>query len=151
MHHVSDAPPPFFHRGPSPFARLAVFGLLSLALLFTDSRYGYLEGIRSVVAIALHPLQRIVQIPGETLAWVATYFTSQRELAHEVASLKQQVLAQAPAAQGQGLLRDENAALRALLAVHARFANAATAAEVLYTGRDPFSQKLFLNRGTDAG
>jgi len=151
MHHVSDAPPPFFHRGPSPFARLAVFGLLSLALLFTDSRYGYLEGIRSVVAIALHPLQRIVQIPGETLAWVATYFTSQRELADEVASLKQQVLVQAPAAQGHELLRDENAALRALLAVHARFANAATAAEVLYTGRDPFSQKLFLNRGTDAG
>ena len=151
MQHFSDAPPPFFHRGPSPFARLALFGLLSLALLFTDSRYGYLEGIRSIVAIALHPLQRMVQIPGETLAWVAMYFTSQRELSEEVAALKQQVLAQGPATQGYGLLRDENAALRALLAIHARFANAATAAEVLYTGRDPFSKKIFLNRGTDAG
>ena len=28
---------------------------------------------------------------------------------------------------------------------------AATAVEVLYTGRDPFTQKLFVDKGTDAG
>ena len=27
----------------------------------------------------------------------------------------------------------------------------ATAVEVLYTGRDPFTQKVFVNKGTDAG
>ena len=32
-----------------------------------------------------------------------------------------------------------------------RYAGAATAVEVLYTGRDPFTQKLFVDKGSDAG
>ena len=47
----SDATP-FFRRGPSPFARFVFFGLLSLAMLFADARYGYLENVRVGVGIA---------------------------------------------------------------------------------------------------
>ena len=68
MRHISIEPPPFFHRGPSPLARLAFFGLLSLALLFADTRYRYLENIRRGAAIVLYPMQRVVQMPGEALA-----------------------------------------------------------------------------------
>ena len=32
-----------------------------------------------------------------------------------------------------------------------RYAGAATAVEVLYTGRDPFAQKVFVDKGSDAG
>ena len=64
MRHVSVEPPPFFHRGPSPLARLAFFGVLSLVLLFADTRYRYLEGIRAVATVVLYPLQRAVQMPG---------------------------------------------------------------------------------------
>ena len=67
MRHISIEPPPFFHRGPSPLTRLAFFGLLSLALLFADTRYRYLENVRQVVAVVLYPLQRAVQFPGEVL------------------------------------------------------------------------------------
>ena len=80
MHHVSAEPPPFFHRGLSPLARLAFFGLLSIALMFADTRFRYLEGVRQVVSVALYPVQRAVQIPGEALAWVGGYFASKREL-----------------------------------------------------------------------
>ena len=38
MRHLPVEPPAFFHRGPSPLARLAFFGLVSLALLFLDTR-----------------------------------------------------------------------------------------------------------------
>ena len=65
-------PPAFFHRGPSPLARLAFFGLISLALLFADTRFRYLENIRQVAAVIVYPLQRAVQLPGEALAWIAT-------------------------------------------------------------------------------
>ena len=68
MHHISAEPPPFFHRGPSPLARLAFFGLLSLALMFADTRFRYLEGMRQATSVALYPLQRAVQMPGEALA-----------------------------------------------------------------------------------
>ena len=96
MRHLSVEPPPFFHRGPSPLTRLAVFALLSLALLFADTRYRYLENIRRGAAIVLYPMQRIVQMPGEALAYVGTYFSSQRTLADDNAALQAQLLSQAP-------------------------------------------------------
>jgi rod shape-determining protein MreC len=150
MRHVSVEPPPFFHRGPSPLARLAFFGLISLALLFADTRYRYLEGIRAVAAVVLYPLQRAVQMPGEALTWVGGYFTSKRTLADENAALKQELLAQAPSLQDYVPLKEENARLKALLEMQHRFTGASRTVEVLYTGRDPFTQKLFVNRGTES-
>ena len=151
MRHVTVEPPPFFHRGPSPLARLAFFGLISLALLFADTRYRYLENIRQVVGVVLYPIVRAVQLPGEAMAYVGSYFSSQRRLATENAALRAQLLAQAPAAQGYPLLEQENARLRALSRVEERFHSSATAAEVLYTGRDPFTQKVFVDKGESAG
>ncbi len=151
MRHISIEPPPFFHRGPSPLARLAFFGLLSLALLFVDTRYRYLENVRQVVAIALYPVQRAVQLPGEAFGYVSAYFASQRRLADENAAAKEQLLAQAPAVQGFPLLDQENAQLRAMLKMAARFPGVTTAAEVLYSGRDPFTQKVIVDKGDVAG
>jgi rod shape-determining protein MreC len=151
MRHISIEPPPFFHRGPSPLTRLAFFGLVSLALLFVDTRYRYLENIRQVVAVALYPVQRAVQLPGETIAYVSAYFVSQRALASDNATVRQQLLTQAPAVQGYLLLDQENAKLRALLKMAERFPGATIAAEVLYSGRDPFSQKLVVDKGDVAG
>ncbi len=151
MRHISVEPPPFFHRGPSPLTRLAFFGLLSLALLFTDTRYRYLENVRHFVAVVLYPLQRTVQLPGEALAFVGTYFSSQRALAGDNALLKQQLLADAPMVQSYPQLAQENTKLRALLTVESRFHGAATAAEILYSGRDPFTQKIFVDKGDAAG
>lgn len=151
MRHLPVEPPPFFHRGPSPLARLAVFGLLSLALLFADTRYRYLENIRRSAAIVLYPLQRIVQMPGEAFAYVGTYFSSQRSLADDNASLKAQLLSQAPQVQGFPLVEQENARLRGLMKLEAHVPVSATAAEVLYSSRDPFTQKLFVDKGENAG
>jgi len=151
MRHISVEPPPFFHRGPSPLVRLAFFGLLSLALLFTDTRYRYLESVRRVVAVALYPVQRVVQMPGEALSYIGSYFSSQRALATDNAALRQQLLTDAPAVQNYPSLAQENNRLRALLSVESRFRGAAIAAEVLYSGRDPFSQKLFVDKGDAAG
>jgi rod shape-determining protein MreC len=151
MRHIPAEPPPFFHRGLSPLARLAFFGLLSLALLFADTRYRYLESVRQLVATALYPVQRVLQLPGEAVAYVATYLSSQRALTVDNAALKERLLADAPSIQGYRSLEQENTRLRTLLSVEARFHGAATAAEVLYSGRDPFSQKLFVDKGESAG
>jgi rod shape-determining protein MreC len=151
MRHIAADPPPFFHRGPSPLTRLAFFGLFSIALMFADTRFRYLEGIRQVATIALYPLQRAVQLPGEALLWIGTYFASKRALDEENAALKQDLVAHSLSAQEFARLRDENVALRALLDLQKRYSGAATAVEVLYTGRDPFTQKVFVNRGSDAG
>src|SRR5689334_9775583 len=115
MRHVSAEPPAFFRRGPSPLARLAFFGLISLALLFGDTRYRYLENVRHVAGIVLYPLQRVVRIPGDALAYVATYFASQRELTDENAALQRRLAEQSVAVQGFPLLQQENTRLKQLL------------------------------------
>src|SRR6185503_9927569 len=96
--------PAFFNRGPSPLARLAFLGLLSLALLFADTRYRYLENVRHAVAIALYPVQRAVLLPSEAFGYLGAYFASQQTLASDNAAVKQQLLAQAPAVQGYPVL-----------------------------------------------
>jgi rod shape-determining protein MreC len=151
MYHVFAEPPPFFHRGPSPLVRLAFFGLLSLVLMFADTRFRYLEGIRQVTAAALSPFQRALQIPGEALAWTDAYFASKRALADENAALRQQLLSDSLSAQERVRLAEENTSLRGLLELARRYTDAAVAVEVLYTGRDPFAQKLIVNRGAEAG
>ncbi len=151
MRHIPVEPPAFFHRGPSPLARLAFFGLISLALLFLDTRYRYLENIRQVAAAVFYPLQRAALLPGDAIAEGARYFATQRALAEENAVLKRRLVEQGAATQDLSLAQSENARLKSLLDVRARYGVAATAAEVLYSARDPFAQKVYIDKGADAG
>jgi rod shape-determining protein MreC len=151
MRPIQAEPPAFFHRGPSPTARLAFFGLLSIALLFADTRYRYLEGVRQVVSNALYPFQRAMQMPGEAVDYVASYFGSKRRLSDDNDELRRELVAQAPVVQRASQLHDENERLKALLDVKERYTGAATPVDVLYSGRDPFTQKLFINKGSNTG
>jgi len=126
-------------------------GLLSIALLFADTRFRYLEGVRQAVAVALYPFQRAVLLPGDAFAYVADYFGSKRHLADENSRLNEALVAQAPAMKTASLLEVENARLKALLQTAQHYPGAAVAVEVLYTGREPFTQKLFVNKGVEAG
>jgi rod shape-determining protein MreC len=150
MRHLPAEPPAFFHRGPSPLARLAFFGLLSVLLLFADTRYRYLETLRQVAAVVLYPLQQAALVPGALLAQVGTYFVTQRTLADENAVLRRRLVEQGAAAQAFASERHENDHLRALLDARESMPPGTATVEVLYSGRDPFSQKLFVGIGPDA-
>lgn len=151
MPHQQVEPPAFFRRGPSPLARFAFFGLVSVALLFLDTRFRYLENLRQVAAVVILPLQYAVQLPQRGLAFVGDYLASQSALAEENAALKRQLVAQGAAVQALPDAQEENARLRALLDLRGRYEGAATAVEVLYAGRDPFAQRLVVDRGAAAG
>jgi rod shape-determining protein MreC len=90
-------------------------------------------------------------MPGAAFAYVSDYFGSKRRLADENAMLRQELVARAPATQGYAREQAENARLRALLDVRAQYAATAVAVQVLYTSRDPFTQKVFVDKGTSAG
>ena len=150
MRHIPVEPPAFFPRGPSPIARLAFFGLVSIALLFVDTRYHYLEDVRHVMAVILYPLQRAAQLPGETLSEVGNYFASLRTLNEDNAALKRLLVERSAMAQTYPAAQQENARLRTLLDLGKRYGAAATAVEVLYTSRDPFAQKVFVGKGLNA-
>ena len=140
--------PPFFKRGPTPFARFVFFGLVSLTLLFADGRYGYLENFRVGVAIVLAPLQRAALLPSQAWDAVAAYFASQTRLSEDNRQLRQQLLTQGAVVQSAQSLLQENERLRGLLKARPRHLGNDILAEVLYLGRDPFSQKVFVNKGS---
>ena len=151
MRPIPAEPLPFFRRGPTPLARLAFFGLASIVLLFADARFRYLEDLRHAAGAILFPLQRLAHVPFEAADSVAAYFASKRDLERENERLKSDLVTLAPAAQGYGPLRDENARLKGLIDLRSRHAEGATIVQVLYAGRDPFAQKVFVSRGSEAG
>jgi len=144
---MEHSPPPFFKRGPTPLVRLLLCSLLSVALLISDARYQFLDGIRQAVAIVAYPLQRAAAAPAAMLHRVGEFFVMKSALRNENAQLAEQRLQDAAALQRYRALAAENAHLRELLAMHQRFPESTVVAEVLYTGRDPFTRKIVVDKG----
>jgi rod shape-determining protein MreC len=151
MSYLPAEPPAFFHRGLSPAARLVFFGVFSIALLFLDTRYRYLEQIRQGVAVVLYPLQRAAAIPGEMLGGIGEHFASKKALTAENEALRQRLVEQGAVTQAFATTKQANERLKALLDIRTSFSGNAIAVEVLYTGRDPFSQRVFIDKGSEAG
>jgi len=145
---MEHSPPPFFKRGPTPLVRLLLCSALSVALLISDARYQYLDGVRQAVAIVAYPLQRVAAAPAAVLYRVGEFFVTQSALRNENAQLAEQRLQDAAALQRYQALAAENAHLRELLAMRQRFPESTVVAEVLYSGRDPFTRKIVVDKGS---
>jgi len=144
-------PPPFFRRGPSLFARLGLFALLSLTLLYADSRFHYMEAMRKAIAVVLYPLQRLADVPGEAVSRIGTFFVSQSYLQRENDRLSHENFLQAGRWQSQEALLAENQHLRELLDLRERAEQSSTVAEILFVGRDPFTRKVIIDKGSSQG
>lgn len=145
---MDTQPPPFFNRGPSPLARLVFFSMLSIALMTADGRFNYLASIRQVVAVVLDPLQRVARSPVQLISRVSDFFVAQARLQGENADLKQERLALAGQVLQFQALQTENAYLRKLLDARGEFTQTALVAEILSAGRDPFSRKIVVDKGS---
>lgn len=139
---------PFFKRGPSSIARLAFFGLLSLILMLVDARFNQLELLRQGVGLALHPLQQVANSPLALSRRAGEFFVTQNQLAGENARLRQQQLATALQVQRNHSLETENAYLRRLFASKEKAGDSAIAVEVMSDGRDPFSRRIIVDKGS---
>ena len=148
---MEHSPPPFFNRGPAPLVRLAFFASLSLALLVLDARFRYTEGLRSVLALAVYPLQTLATMPAALAERATDYFASQSQLRDENATLRARLLAASQAAQRYEAAQAEAGQLRRLVGAAGRSPLKATAAEILYNGRDPYSRKVVIDKGSHSG
>ncbi len=141
-------PPPFFHRGPAPLVRLTFFAALAVLMMVLDARFQYLETVRSGFAVVVYPLQRAATAPMDAFNAIAGYFSSQTTLQRENDALRTKVLQSSRDLLTLESLALENDNLRRLLDARTNAPRTATMAEILYAGRDPFSRKVVIDKGT---
>jgi rod shape-determining protein MreC len=140
--------PAFFVRGPSPMARLVFFSALSFALMVTDSRLNYLIEVRQGLVGLMQPVQAFANMPSQVYRTIQSYFSTQKTLLKENAKLSEQILLDTTKLQQLNSLSQENAHLRQLLGAAQTFSQPAKVAEILHTGRDPFTHKVMVNVGS---
>ena len=148
---MEHSPPAFFKRGPAPFVRLVFFASLSIALLVLDARFKYAETLRGFIALAAYPMQQIATAPGQFAARISGFFASQATLQRENTELRAKVVGSAQDAQRYEATAAELAQLRRVIGAQERSEYKSTPVEVLYSGRDPFSRKLLVDKGSADG
>ena len=144
-------PPPFFHRGPSPLARLTFFMLFAVGLMIADHRFHALATVRLSLSALAQPVQQVASFPAQLIARFTDYFASQERLLRENQELKAKILEQAALAQEAKLLRAEHEYLLGLAAGKSRYVEGGTIAEVVYTARNPFTRKIVVDKGLQQG
>ena len=144
---MEHQPPPFFKRGPAPLAQLSFYAMLSLALLFFDSRFQALELLRQGVSLFTHPLQQAAHAPIDVLRNSADYFSSLSRLEDENTRLKRAQLENAETILRTQQLEIENERLRKLLDVRERQKVNGQVAQIVYAARDPFSRRVIVDKG----
>jgi rod shape-determining protein MreC len=148
---MEHSPPPFFRRGPAPLVRLAFFASLSVALLVLDARFKYAETLRGVMALAAYPLQQVATAPGQFITRISGFFATQASLQRENAELRAKLVSSSQDALRYEAAVAELSQLRSLVAAQERIQFKSTPVEVLYSGRDPFSRKLLVDKGASDG
>jgi len=145
------SPPPLFKQGPSALARLLFFVVLALALLISDARFKTLEIVRGVLGAGLYPLQRAALVPRDVFMGAADLAVTSATLRSDNEKLHTRNLQLAQQANTAAELSAENAHLRALLQLSQHATTQSLPAEIQYDTRDPFTQKVVINRGAQQG
>ncbi len=148
---LDRTPPPFFRQGPSALSKLLFFSALAIFLMVADSRMQVVKPLRQALAVALLPLQRAVAVPVEIVTGGAGYLQGLAAARDGQQQAEQRAAALAEKATRAEQLATENARLRALLELRPALSVRSLPAEVLYEGADPFSRKVFIDKGLTQG
>lgn len=148
---LDRTPPPFFRQGPSALTKLIFFSALAFFLMVADTRFKWIAPLRAALAVALLPVQRVLAVPVEMVQGGDDYLRGLRRAQEAERAAALRVAAQAERALRTEQLAQENQRLRALLELRAATAVRSAPAEVLYEAADPYSRKVFIDRGTAQG
>lgn len=148
---LDRTPPPFFRQGPSATTKLAVCTALALFLMVADSRFAFVVPLRAGLATVLLPVQRALLVPVELIAGGGGYLQGLRQAQAGAEEAERARAALAEKAARADALAAENAQLRGLLALAPALQPRHQAAEVMFEARDPYSRKVFIDRGLTQG
>ena len=148
---LDRTPPPFFRQGYSALTKLVFCSALALFLMVADTRLPIVSTLRVALATALAPVQRGLLVPVELLSGGSEYLRGLSQALERDDAARKQLALQAERVTQAERLAAENTHLRALLDLAPALAVRTQAAEVQYEAADPYSRKLFINRGATHG
>ncbi|MFO1328777.1 MAG: rod shape-determining protein MreC [Rubrivivax sp.] len=148
---LDRTPPPFFRQGPSALTKLAFFSALALFLMVADGRFEIVKPLRAGLAVALLPVQRVLAVPVDLARQAADYVGGLDRALQAARAADARLAEQAERAARLDQLRAENQRLRGLLELRPVLTSRSVGADVMYEAADPFSRKLFIDRGQTQG
>lgn len=148
---LDRTPPPFFRQGPSALTKLALFSALALFLMAADVRLKLTQPVRSAIATALLPAERALGMPVQWLGDAGLYLQGLKSAVAAEQAARAMLATQSERAARAEQLAAENARLRALLELRPALTVKSLAAEVMYEAADPYSRKVFIDRGSNQG
>jgi len=148
---LDRTPPPFFRQGPSALTKLLFCAALAVFLMVADARFKLALPARAALALALHPVQRLLLTPVDAWESLGDYLRgTERAMAAEDRA-RRQLVQQAERLTRAQQLEAENQKLRALLDLRPALQVSSIAAEVLYEAPDPYSRRVVIDRGSRHG
>ncbi|OIQ84614.1 cell shape-determining protein MreC [mine drainage metagenome] len=116
-----------------------------------DARLHYLTEVRQGFAALLYPLEVIAHSPVAAYEQTRDFITRQDILSQENRELRQTRLQQSVDLQRFHVLQAENDHLRQLMGAAQASPQPAKLAEIIHTGRDPFTHKVIVSLGSQQG
>ncbi|MBB3196151.1 rod shape-determining protein MreC [Roseateles terrae] len=144
-------PPPLFREGPSALTKLAFCAALAVFLMVADARFNVTAPARAGLALALHPMQRVLLVPVDAWEQAGDYSRGMERATEAENQARRQLAEQAVILSRANQLQSENQRLRSLLGLREALPVTGLAAEVLYEAPDPFSRRIVIDRGGHRG
>lgn len=148
---LDRTPPPFFRQGPSALSKLIFFSALALFLMVADARFKVTGPLRAALAVLLTPAQRTLAVTAELWDGGTGYMRGLQKAQADERLARQAMAALAEKSVRTDQLMRENQRLRALLDLRPALNVKTQASEVTYEAADPFSRKVFIDRGQSHG
>ena len=140
-----------FIKGVALEYRALSFILLSLCLMVADNRFGYLGSLRYVLGYATSPVYWVADIPARVSVLIDDVFVSRTDLLEQNQALREELLVARRELQLLESLASENSRLLEMNTATADLDRDVMPAEIINIAPDPFSKRVLINRGADAG
>ncbi|HEY6135463.1 MAG TPA: rod shape-determining protein MreC [Rubrivivax sp.] len=148
---LDRTPPPFFRQGPSALTKLVFFSALALFLMVADARFRVVDPLRAGLVTALLPVQRALAVPIQMWQGGWDYLRGLQSALDGEREAREALAQQAARAASADQVMAENLRLRGLLGLQPALTVRSHAAEVMFEATDPYSRKVFLDRGRTQG
>ncbi|MCB1648874.1 MAG: rod shape-determining protein MreC [Pseudomonadales bacterium] len=131
--------------------RVAAFVVLSVAVMFADSRFDYLDRVRFTLGFLTAPVYWLADTPARISNWIDDVFVSHGDLIEENERLREELLFAQRELQLLAGLATENNRLRALQEASAGVEGRVLAAEIINVSSTPGTRRVLINRGATDG